>query len=60
MATRKSTPKYLVHHLLTGVIVLAGVSRTEARHFAVSMDEGRKGKPRFAVAPDSTPKTRAA
>jgi hypothetical protein len=51
MATRKSTPKYKVYHLLTGLIVLSGVSKTEATKLAASMDEGRTGKKRFAVAP---------
>lgn len=49
--TRKSTPKYYVYHLEAGIIVLSGVSKTEATKFAASMDEGRKGKKRFGVAP---------
>lgn len=48
--TRKSTAKYYVYHIEAGFIVLSGVSKTEALAFARNMDDGRKGKPRFAVA----------
>jgi hypothetical protein len=49
--TRSSTPKYYVFHIDAGIIVLSGVSKTEATKFARQMDAGRKGKKRFAVAP---------
>lgn len=52
--TRSSTPKYYVYHIDAGLIVLSGVSKTEATKFAASMDEGRKGKKRFAIAPVKT------
>lgn len=54
MTTRKSTPKYYVYHVAAGLIVLSGVSKTDAKKFAAEMDEGRKTK-RFAVAPVAKP-----
>ena len=47
--TRKSTPKYEVYHIISGQVVLGGVSKTEAARFAAHMDEGRTGKTRFAT-----------
>jgi hypothetical protein len=54
MTTRKSTQKFYVYHIEADLIVLSGASKTEATTFARHMDEGRKGKPRFAVAPVAT------
>lgn len=54
--TRKSTRKYYVYHIDAGVIVLSGVSKTEATAFARRMDEGRTGKRRFAISPVPTRK----
>jgi hypothetical protein len=48
--TRTSTPKFYVYHIGSGLIVLSGVSKTEAKKFAREMDSGRKGEKRFAVA----------
>ena len=47
--TRKSTPKYEVYHT-DGLVILSGVSKTEATIFARQMDKGSKKK-RFAVRP---------
>jgi len=47
--TRASTPKYQVVHS-EGLIVLSGVSKTEASRFAKDMDKGSKTK-RFSVRP---------
>ncbi len=47
MTTRKSTPKHEVYHW-DGLVVLSGVSRTEATKFARCMNSGSKKK-RFAV-----------
>jgi hypothetical protein len=47
--TRKSTPKYEVYHT-DGLVILSGISHTEATNFARQMDEGSKKK-RFAVRP---------
>lgn len=48
---RKSGVKFYVYHVGAGTIVLDGASKTEATKFARSMDKGRKGKKRFAIAP---------
>lgn len=55
--TRKSTPKYEVYHIISGQVVLGGVSKTEAAQFAASMDEGRTGKARFATRRQDKPLT---
>ena len=47
MTTRSSTPKHEVVHT-DGLIVLGGVSRTEATAFARAMNKGSKVK-RFSV-----------
>lgn len=42
--TRKSTPKYQVEHVKSGVIVgFRGVSKTEATKFARQMSGNRRG-----------------
>lgn len=48
MTTRVSTPKYQTYHVDSRIVVLSGVSRTEAKQFARSMDTGSQKK-RFAV-----------
>lgn len=45
--TRKSTPKYEVYHI-DGLVILSGVSYTEATNFRRQMDKDQKKK-RFHV-----------
>lgn len=42
--TRKSTPKFEAYHESSRVVVLTGVSRTEATNFARAMNKGSKRK----------------
>jgi len=35
--TRKSTPKYEVYHIASGVVALSGISKTEATKIARQM-----------------------
>lgn len=49
MATRASTQKHEVYHVLSGQVVITGVSKTDANKFRIQMDAGRRGK--FAVRP---------
>jgi hypothetical protein len=40
MATRASTPKHEIYHAGSGCVVLAGVSKTEAKNIARRMGKG--------------------
>lgn len=50
MATRKSTPKYEIYHIASGVVALSGISKTDAIKTARAMNKGCTKK-RIAVRP---------